>query len=143
MKVNGSGPLAGPQARRLERRGGQTGGGFRLGAAEETQQAQKSQAAQPAQQVTALLALQEVPDAARGPSRGIRRGLDLLDQLDRLRIELLSGRVSPVRLERIAHVLRSQRERIADPVLADVLAEVEVRAAVELAKFERMRATGT
>ena len=139
MKVVGPGSLNGAAPRRVERRSGGKGGGFRVAATEE-QSVQRSQATQGASQVGALLALQEVPDADERPARAARRGADLLDMLDSLRMEMLLGRVPRQRLERISATLAQQRGRIADPVLAEVVQEIEVRAAVELAKFAQARA---
>ena len=87
--------------------------------------------------VDALLALQEVPDALTGRRQAQRRGEDLLDQLEELRLALVFGRLSPATIERLTALAASQRERVEDPRLADILNEIEVRAAVELAKLGR------
>jgi hypothetical protein len=87
--------------------------------------------------VEALLALQEVPDALVGQGRAKRHGEALLDQLEQLRLGLLLGRIPRARLERLAELAAIQLERVEDPRLAEILAEIELRAAVELAKLER------
>ncbi len=85
----------------------------------------------------ALLSLQEVPDAVARHARARRHGEDLLDRLDELRLNLLLGRLSPERIEALARAAAVQREQVSDPRLAEILNEIELRAAVELAKLGR------
>ncbi len=85
----------------------------------------------------ALLSLQEVPDAVARNARARRHGEDLLDRLDELRLNLLLGRLSPGRIEALARAVAAQRDQASDPRLAEILEEIELRAAVELAKLGR------
>lgn len=89
--------------------------------------------------VDALFAAQSVNDATdeEGRRRLIRRGKDLLDTLDDLRIGLLTGTIPQNRLADLAHMVRMQRDAVADPRLASLLDEIELRAEVELAKLSR------
>ena len=87
--------------------------------------------------VDALLALQEVSDDPSGRNRGRRHGEGLLDRLDDLRLGLLSGRMSLGALERLSAMVASKRGQVDDPRLTRILEEIEVRAAVELAKLGR------
>lgn len=84
-----------------------------------------------------LLAVQEQGDQQERKRRQARRGHDLLDGLDRLKAALLAGRVLPSELERLRATLMQQREATDDPRLDEVLAHIELRAAVELAKLGR------
>ena len=84
-------------------------------------------------QVDALLALQEVSDDASG--RAQQRGEALLDRLDELRLAILAGRLRPDDLERLTRLVAEQRTAVDDPRLAGILDEIELRAAVELAKL--------
>lgn len=84
-----------------------------------------------------LLAVQAEGDAQERKKRQARRGHDLLDGLDRLKAALLSGRVQITELERLKTTLSLRRETTDDPRLDDVLAHIELRAAVELAKLGR------
>lgn len=83
-----------------------------------------------------LLALQEVPESLAQRRDAERRGESLLDQLEELRLGLLSGALSRASLERLAAVLKGRAAPTEDPRLAEILAEIELRAAVELAKYE-------
>ena len=85
----------------------------------------------------ALLSLREVPDAVARNARARRHGEDLLDRLEELRLSLLLGRLSPARIEALARAVAVQRDQVSDPRLAEILNEIELRAAVELAKLGR------
>ena len=86
--------------------------------------------------VSNVLALQEVGEAG-ARTRVRRRADDILDRLDEIRHGLLLGSIPRHTLERLEHVVRTKAGETADPGLADVLREIEVRARVELAKLER------
>ena len=78
--------------------------------------------------------------AAYDPDRERRRqmaeqGSDGLDELEALQVELAVGEVSPKRLEQLAEWV-SQVEQPNDPVLAAIMADIELRVRVELAKFD-------
>ena len=88
-------------------------------------------------QVDSLLALQEVSDSLTVDGRARKRGEDLLDELEKLRLGLLAGTMPREQLVRLNRLLAEQREQVADPRLAAIVAEIELRAAVELAKLER------
>ncbi len=87
--------------------------------------------------VDALLALQEVPEDPENRNRGRRRGEELLDSLDELRHGLLAGSLSLDAMERLAAMVAAKRGQVNDPQLSRILDEIEVRAAVELAKLGR------
>jgi Class II flagellar assembly regulator len=87
--------------------------------------------------VGSLLALQETQGDPDGDTRGRRRGEDLLDRLDELRLALLEGRLSVAAIERLADLVAARRAQVSDPRLAEILDEIELRAAVELAKLGR------
>ena len=82
----------------------------------------------------ALIALQEVDDPVERRKRAALRGRSLLDSLDQLKAAMLAGKVSTAALQRIADQLRG-RAPSADPQLDDILAHIELRAEVELAKL--------
>lgn len=84
-----------------------------------------------------LLALQAGEEPLERRKRQARRGHDLLDGLDALKAALLSGRVQFGELERLKTMLAIRRETTDDPRLDEVLAHIELRAAVELAKLGR------
>ncbi len=85
----------------------------------------------------AILTLQsqdEPPNERR--RRFARRGHDLLDGLDRLKASLVMGRVSTRELQAIAGRLSERTGSSGDPRLDGLIADIELRAAVELAKLQ-------
>lgn len=86
----------------------------------------------PATSLDALLALQAVEDPLL-KKKLVRRGTQLLDTLEDMKADLLSGRVSESRLNHLMAVLGQTRDK-ADPRLDALLDDIELRARVELAK---------
>lgn len=85
----------------------------------------------------ALLALQQSGDALDSPKKAaMLRAKSMLEQLEAVRDGLLSGQLSPARLQQLVGLLDQQRETIDDPELTAVLDEIDLRARVELAKLE-------
>ena len=89
--------------------------------------------------LSALMALQGVESATERRRRAIRRGGGLLDRLDELKLALLSGEAGEGALERLGQGLREARTEDDDPGLTDLLNQIDLRAAVELAKAETRR----
>jgi len=89
--------------------------------------------------VDVVLALQESDVELDERPRSIHRdyGLDLLDQLDQLRIGILAGVFSKERLADLARKLREKQKQTDDPNLNRIIKEIELRAEVEIAKFTR------
>jgi hypothetical protein len=87
--------------------------------------------------IGSLFALQEVPDPTTGRRRAaIARGDMLLDSLGEIQMGLLEGTIDKRGLKHLGVAVRSARAGTEDPALQAVLDEIEVRAAVELAKLE-------
>ncbi len=82
----------------------------------------------------ALMALQEIDDPVERKKRVVRRGHNILDSLNQLKVSMLAGKVSSADLNKIVEHLRA-RDASPDPQLNDILAQIELRAEVELAKL--------
>ena len=134
MKIDISGRVLAPGAMRRTTKGQATGDAFSV-AGDDLDEGQAVARPGGLAPLSPLYALQEVPDATARRGRALRRGHDLLDRLEELRMALLSGALSGERLQGLLQAVRAQRETVADPRLAAVLDEVELRAAVELAKL--------
>lgn len=89
--------------------------------------------------MNALMALQGVEDATERRRRAIRRGSGLLDRLDELKLALLQGEAGEGALERLTRTLREERPEDADLALTSLLDQIDLRAAVELAKADLRR----
>ena len=135
MRVELNRPLKAAASRRDDRTGKATGRSFAdmLG---ETEAPAAATGAAPVGDVSSLLALQEISDATERRRRAVKRGEDLLAGLDELRLGLLDGRLGRERLADLARTVREAHLASDDPRLEAALAEIELRAAVELAKIE-------
>jgi class II flagellar assembly regulator FliX len=135
MRIEWTPPLRRTTARRDEKSDAASGEKFAeaLGA---DQPAAPTKAAPPPAAVDALLSLQEMPDALAGRRRAVQRGQTLLDRLEDLRLGLLAGIVPRERLDELAKLSRTARETVDDPRLAQLLDEIDLRVAVELAKLD-------
>jgi len=85
--------------------------------------------------VSGVLGVQEVDDALARASRGKMRAEDILDKLDSLRVDILTGAISRDKLLELAHVVHARRLEVTDPALGEILDEIDLRAQVELAKY--------
>jgi hypothetical protein len=88
------------------------------------------------QDIGSLLALQSVEDPLARRKRQVRRGTDMLDLLERMKADLVVGLISPGRLDQMQRLLADVRER-GEPGLDQLLDDIELRVAVELAKRGR------
>lgn len=137
MKVDRTGPIRSSPVRRGEKSGKTKTGAFAKHVESTPEPASGVSGGGPVASVDALLAIQEVEDSTSGRSRARARqwGEETLDRLERLRIGILSGGIPVDELQRIAQLTGAQRVRTDDPKLAELLAEIELRARVELAKY--------
>lgn len=85
--------------------------------------------------ISGILGVQEVDDALSRASKGKMRAEDILDRLEDLRLELLSGGISRDKLMQLSRIVNIRRAQITDPRLAEVLDAIDLRAQVELAKY--------
>lgn len=101
--------------------------------------AQVSDAA-PIASLDQMLALQEISDEESRRRTLVKQGEMSLEALDKLRSALLMGVLPQSTLRQLEKVVAQQRAVAApDPRLASILDEIELRAAVELAKLEMAR----
>jgi hypothetical protein len=126
--------------RAVERRSGDRGFAERVGAKPAGNGAAAAAGLAPLTSLGAVLAVQAVDDPIVGRRRARERGDRLLDALEDLRLALLDGRLPPGKLAALQQLVSEQRGRADDPKLAAVLDEIELRAAVELAKLEQAAA---
>lgn len=84
--------------------------------------------------INSLISLQMVDDQTPR-KRVIEHGNKLLDYLDELRHDLLVGNVSAYTANKIIQEIRENRSDFTDPKLKEIIDDIELRAAVELAKL--------
>lgn len=142
MKIDGPNKTSGPKG--PSKTGGAKSTGSTafsglIGDTEETAGASGAGGAASIARLDALLSLQEAgdPTSEEAARRAKKRGLLLLDELDRLRMGLLTGEVTQGQLGQLERMLQTHRDQVMDPVLNSVLDEIDLRVQVELAKFGR------
>ncbi len=134
MRVSGPGQVQPSNVRRQERRAG--AGGF--SSLIETDDAPPTGSAVPTQAIAsvgAILALQQSDDALTGRKRALQRASDLISELEEIRRSLILGALPPQRLQAIGARLAKKDKLELDPVLQQILQDIELRVAVELAKL--------
>lgn len=139
MKVNGVG---GANATPTSRPAARSGGGFSLPGASSAAGPHATSAASSTASlagVSALMALQGVEDVTERRRRSIRRASSLLDRLDELKLAMLGGGDGAAILERLARNVAEERPEDSDAGLKSVLDQIDLRAAVEMAKQESGR----
>ncbi len=85
--------------------------------------------------IEALIALQGDDERAERRRRAVTRGRVALDVLDDVKVELLAGTLGPSTLMRLKSVTADLKDASGDGRLDTVLAEIELRVAVEIAKL--------
>ena len=85
--------------------------------------------------IETLLALQGVDEPGERRRKAVKRGRGALDALDALKLGLLSGTLDTAALARLKTAAAALSEPTGDTGLDTVLAEIELRVEVELAKI--------
>jgi hypothetical protein len=84
--------------------------------------------------IDALIALQGVEDPAERRRRSVKRGRNALDVLEELKVGLLGGPLDQSTLQRLKSAAADLKNTSGDRGLDSVLAEIDLRVEVELAK---------
>ncbi len=86
--------------------------------------------------VSNLLALQEITEEEVKRKKLVQQGKNTLDALEKLRQQLLIGSLPMQVLRELSRNIAIEKQSVNDPVLMALMADIELRAAVELAKLE-------
>lgn len=86
--------------------------------------------------VSGMLSLQEMSDTEFSRKKLIKHGNDLLDSLEQIRRRLLLGTMSMQALRDLNQQISKGKHEFSDPKLVEIIEDIELRAAVELAKLE-------
>jgi hypothetical protein len=90
--------------------------------------------------IDALIALQGIEDPTERRRRTVRRGRVALDALDELKLGLLSGTLGVSTLGKLKLAATGLKDLSGDPMLDNVMSEIELRVEVELAKMSAVGA---
>ncbi|MGM0422280.1 MAG: flagellar assembly protein FliX [Pseudomonadota bacterium] len=145
MKVEGPGKTGKTQ------KGSKSGGakksgdnrfGSMISGSEETESTSSAGGASgvgPAAALETLLSLQEADDSTseEARARAKKRANDVLDQLEHIRMGLLMGGISGQALSDLSQLVADRKDEVDDPNLREIMEEIDLRAQVELAKFNR------
>lgn len=102
-----------------------------------TGESKEAGASQSISKVDALLSVQAAEDPTeRAARRRMQERADtILDELEKIRIGLLTGTMTVGHVIDVAGIVASHREKIMDPALTALLDEIDLRAQVEIAKM--------
>ena len=133
MRVQGPNSAALAQTAQGTRR--TSSGGFTLEAGDAARSPAQAAALRTVGGIDALMALQGVDDKAERRRRSVARGRAALDALDELKVALLAGSPGSVMLNRLRALSQNLKESSGEGGLDAVLAEIELRVEVEIAKL--------
>tara|TARA_R110002072_G_scaffold1513_3_gene12414 strand:+ start:1870 stop:2283 length:414 start_codon:yes stop_codon:yes gene_type:complete len=136
MKVTGPRSTQSTSGTRKKPGASGASGSFSVETAQESRAAAPMSGASGVSSVDAILALQSVGDFTQARKKATERAFSMLDVLDDLKLSLLEGGIPQSKLIALMDVLRSRRDSTHDSGLEAALDEVEIRAAVELAKLQ-------
>jgi hypothetical protein len=132
MRVTGPNGTAIASAPAAARR--PAGGTFTLSEANAPQAQSAAVALRTLGGIDALIALQGVEDPVERRRRAVRHGTRALDALDELKLGLLAGTLDQATLLRLKSVAADLKDGSGDEKLDQILGEIDLRVAVELAK---------
>ncbi len=139
MKITGPGQIHSKSVKKTQKSSGGSYTSFSKEIAgsdtHETQSTASVGATNPLANIDALLALQEAPTSTDGRSKGLHRANVMIEALEELRRGLLLGRIPMNKLQALAMAARERKTKMPDPVLHEILLQIELRAEVELAKL--------
>jgi hypothetical protein len=136
MRIPSVGPAGASTTKRRARADSTSGESFSVSSTQEAAAAPMANGSAPSVPIAAVLALQEVADSTSRGSGHLARGSKILDHLDKIRLGLLAGAIPRETLKHLAAELNATRAETADPRLRGVLDEIELRARVEIAKYD-------
>ena len=111
-----------------------SGGQFSLGESGAPQAQTAAAALRTVGGIDALIALQGVEDPVERRRRAVKHGRRALDALDELKLGLLAGMLDQATMLRLKSVAADLHDASGDDRLDAVMAEIDLRVAVELAK---------
>lgn len=109
-------------------------GGFSVSEEDAPRQSGPAGALRAVTTVNALIALQGVEDPTERKRRAVTKGRKALDVLDAMKLGMLDGSIEPSTLARLKVAADGLTQASGDPGLDEVLGEIDLRVAVELAK---------
>ncbi len=136
MRVSGPGRLSSTQKSKGGKSASNSGAKFSIPSdSPDVSTTSNVASAAPIASIDAIMALQGVEDSVTGNKKAVIRGNDLLERLEEIRHGLLIGSIPVERLQQLQVTLSNMDVKAEDPQLTEIIGDIEVRAAVELAKL--------
>lgn len=132
MRINGTNAPALAKTPTGARRAGS--GDFSVAGQAGARQSAAAGSLRPISTVDALLALQGVEDLTQRKKRMVAKGRNALDALDSLKVGLLDGSLDSSTIARLKVAAEGLTEETGDSHLDELMREIDLRLAVELAK---------
>ena len=139
MRIGGPKDVAKTNKKSSLSKGANSGQRFIVGGAGQVGGLSGTHGAQAISNIAPLLATQEVDEKTMQLERAVKHGSNMLDQLDQLKIGLLSGRLSPQVIHRLRSIMAEKGQFDVQDGLKQVLSHIELRAEVELAKLSKQK----
>ncbi len=137
MKISDVDGIKGPQKPKKTKKTGDKGAfDAALDAAEGAEETAAPASVGGVEAPTSLLSLQEVSSNAGLRQQTMQQGKKSLDILEELRRDLLLGDDSSHTLQRMREQQARMKQQVYDPQLKDVMDDIDLRLAVEIAKRE-------
>ncbi len=135
MRVTQTRRSTAAQTARGARRAGPGEGQFQLPQGQATTRRAEVSGPAPVSGVDTIIALQAIEEPSDRRRKAVKTGGRILDLLDKLKIDLLSGQISASDLDALKTTIGRQLSLAVDPDLNDILKQIDLRARVELAKL--------
>jgi hypothetical protein len=134
MRIYGANGMAGPTTSAAPRRASASGT-FTLPQAEPDTAPARTNTLSSVAGIDALIALQGVEDPTERRRRSVTRGRQALDVLEELKMGVLGGNLDGAVVSRLKTAAAGLKDSSGDRNLDAVIAEIELRVEVELAKL--------
>lgn len=119
----------------------QADGSFNVHVNTPTEEVQNVTAPQALEAMSQLMQVQEIGERATFRKQCIEHGDQLLDDLNRLQLDILTGDLNENSLKSIVDQIKRTPRRNDDLHLQEILDQIQQRAEIELAKIEMSRRT--
>lgn len=80
---------------------------------------------------------EDITERKRKRRKVVKSGQDVLGILDGMKLDLLSGELSPDRMQQLATSIEACNDDVGDSRLKEIIEEIKLRARVELAKLQQ------
>lgn len=137
MKIDSTRGVNAPSVRKTGKKG-KVGASDFARMLDESSGTGETAAPSPVQSIDAVIAVQGLSqEDQKGNKDAHGQGERLLQHLEDIRTGLLLGGIPKEKLRELAVSVKQQREGFVDPRLAEILDDIELRARIELAKYDQ------